>query len=122
MAELVLRHRLQVEPAGGTQDEAGRRVEVYVAGDGVVVDRRRHVGPGQAAVAEVVAADANVAEAGIALLPRQPCSQNRPGTGRTTTGENVPDAHCCTPQKELRSTESRTLIHPTLELHASPNN
>src|SRR5262249_6422331 len=66
VADLVQGDCVQVVGRADVERLAG--VEVDVAGDRVVVDRRRHEGLGQGAVAELVAADANVGHRRVALL------------------------------------------------------
>src|SRR5262249_54266433 len=66
VADLVAGDREQV--VGGADVERLAGVELEVAGDGVVVHRRRQIALGEGVAAEVVAGDANVTEAGVALL------------------------------------------------------
>src|SRR5579884_702456 len=67
MAKLVQGYRVQIISPIDVERLAS--VEDHVAGDGVVIDRRRHIGESQgAATGEAVATNADVAHAGVTLL------------------------------------------------------
>ena len=60
------RHSEQIVRAADVESRG--RVELHVAGDRVIIDRWGQVRLGQRAGAEVITADPNIAETGIALL------------------------------------------------------